>query len=80
MLRWALGLLVVALVATLFGAGEVGFATGAFRIVFYLFVVVLLATVLAALVSNRRSLDASRGDSPAMSRVAPEAAARSDIS
>lgn len=80
MLRWALSLLVVALVATLFGAGGVGFATGAFRIVFYLFVLVLLATVLPALFSNRRSLDASRRDSRAMPRVAPEAAARSEIS
>jgi uncharacterized membrane protein YtjA (UPF0391 family) len=59
-LRWALGLLVVALVATLFGAGGDGFATGAFRIVFYLFVLVLLAAVLPALLSSRRSLDASR--------------------
>ena len=65
MLRWALGLLVLALVATLFGAGEVAFATEAFRMVFYLFVLILLAAVLPAVVSNRRSLDASRRDSRA---------------
>jgi uncharacterized membrane protein YtjA (UPF0391 family) len=55
MLRWAMGLLVVALVTTMFGAGGIFFATEALRTLFYLFVVVLLATILPVLVSDRRN-------------------------
>jgi uncharacterized membrane protein YtjA (UPF0391 family) len=62
MLRWAMGLLVVALVTTMFGAGGIFFATEALRTLFYLFVVVLLATILPVLVSDRRSIDEYRRD------------------
>jgi|GEM_PF-769710 uncharacterized membrane protein YtjA (UPF0391 family) len=63
MLRWAMGLLVVALVTTMFGAGGIFFATEALRTLFYLFVVVLLATILPVLVSDRRNnMDQYRRD------------------
>ena len=63
MLRWAMGLLVVALVTTMFGAGGIYFATEALRTLFYLFVVVLLATILPVLVSDRRNnMDQYRRD------------------
>jgi len=63
MLRWAMGLLVVALVTTMFGAGGIFFATEALRTLFYLFVVVLLATILPVLVSDRRNnMDEYRRD------------------
>ena len=63
MLRWAMGLLVVALVTTMFGASGIFFATEALRTLFYLFVVVLLATILPVLVSDRRNnMDQYRRD------------------
>ena len=63
MLRWAMGLLVVALVTTMFGAGGIFFASEALRTLFYLFVVVLLATILPVLVSDRRNnMDQYRRD------------------
>jgi uncharacterized membrane protein YtjA (UPF0391 family) len=60
MLRWAMGLLLVALVVTMFGAGGIVFATEALRTLFYVFVVVLLATILPVLVSDRRTMDEFR--------------------
>jgi uncharacterized membrane protein YtjA (UPF0391 family) len=60
MLRWAMGLLVIALVTTMFGAGGIFFATEALRTLFYLFVVVLLATILPVLVSDRRNVEYRR--------------------
>jgi len=57
MLRWAMGLLVVALVTTMFGAGGIFFATEALRTLFYLFVAVLLATILPVLVFDRRNMN-----------------------
>ena len=60
MLRLAMGLLVVALVATMFGAGGLFFATEAIRTLFYVVVVVLLATVLPVLVSDRRNVEEFR--------------------
>jgi uncharacterized membrane protein YtjA (UPF0391 family) len=62
MLRWAMGLLLVALVVTMFGAGGIVFATEALRALFYVFVVVLLATILPVLVSDRRNMDEFRRD------------------
>ena len=57
MLRWALGLLVIALIATLFGAGGVAAATtGIARTLFYLFVVAVLATVAMGLAADQRPL------------------------
>ena len=60
MLRWAMGLLLVALVVTMFGAGGIVFATEASRTLFYLFVVVMLATILPVLVSDRHNMDEFR--------------------
>ena len=60
MLRWAMGLLLVALIVTMFGAGGIVFATEALRTLFYVFVVVLLATILPVLMSDRRPMDEFR--------------------
>jgi uncharacterized membrane protein YtjA (UPF0391 family) len=57
-----MGLLVVALVATMFGAGGILFATEAIRTLFYVFVVVLLATILPVLVLDRRNVEEFRRD------------------
>jgi len=47
----------------MFGAGGIFFATEALRTLFYLFVVVLLATILPVLVSDRRNnMDQYRRD------------------
>ena len=62
MLRLAMGLLLVALVATMFGAGGILFATETLRTLFYLFVVILLVTNLPVLVSDRRNVDEFRRD------------------
>ena len=62
MLRWAMGLLLVALVVTMFGAGGIVFATEGLRTLFYLLVVVLLATILPVLISDRRRVDGFRRD------------------
>jgi len=60
MLRWAMGLLLIALVVTMFGAGGIVFATEALRTLFYVFVVVMLATILPVLVSDRPNMDEFR--------------------
>lgn len=60
MLRWAMGFLLVALVVTMFGAGGIVFATEALRTLFYVFVVVLLATILPVLVSDHRDMNEFR--------------------
>ena len=62
MLRWAMGFLLVALIVTMFGAGGIVFATEVLRTLFYVFVVVLLATILPVLISDRRDMDEFRRD------------------
>lgn len=56
MLRWAMGFLILALVAALFGFGGLASASaGIAQILFYLFLLVFLVTVVLGLVSGRRS-------------------------
>ena len=55
MLYWALVFLVVSLVAALFGFGGIAAtAAGIAQILFYIFVVLFLATLIAGLVAGRR--------------------------
>lgn len=56
MLRWALGFLVLALVAALFGFGGLAATSaGIARTLFYLFLLVFLVTLVLGLVSGRRA-------------------------
>jgi uncharacterized membrane protein YtjA (UPF0391 family) len=56
MLRWAMGFLILALVAALFGFGGLATASvGIAQILFYLFLLVFLVTLVLGLVSGRRS-------------------------
>jgi uncharacterized membrane protein YtjA (UPF0391 family) len=56
MLRWAMGFLVLALVAALFGFGGLATASvGIAQVLFYLFLLVFLVTLVLGLVSGRRS-------------------------
>jgi uncharacterized membrane protein YtjA (UPF0391 family) len=56
MLRWAMGFLILALVAALFGFGGLAVAsTGIAQILFYLFLLVFLVTLVLGLVSGRHS-------------------------
>jgi uncharacterized membrane protein YtjA (UPF0391 family) len=55
MLRWALIFLVVAIVAAVFGFGGIAAeSAGIARILFYIFLIVFLVTLLMHLVSGRR--------------------------
>ena len=56
MLRWALGFLVLALVAALFGFGGLAATSaGIAKTLFYLFLLVFLVTLVLGLVSGRRA-------------------------
>lgn len=56
MLRWAMGFLILSLVAALFGFGGIAVAsTGIAQILFYLFLLVFLVTLVLGLVSGRHS-------------------------
>lgn len=56
MLRWAMGFLILALVAALFGFGGLATASvGIAQVLFYLFLLVFLVTLVLGLVSGRRS-------------------------
>lgn len=56
MLRWALGFLVLALVAALFGFGGLAATSaGIAQVLFYLFLLVFLVTLVLGLVSGRRT-------------------------
>ena len=55
MLRWAIGFFIVALIAALFGFGGIAVAAaGIAKIIFYLFLILFLISLLAHLL--RRSL------------------------
>lgn len=56
MLRWALIFLVIALIAAVFGFGNIaGAAAGIAQFLFFLFVIVFLALLVAGLVSKPRT-------------------------
>ena len=56
MLRWAMGFLILALVAALFGFGGIAMAsTGVAQILFYLFLLVFMVTLVLGLVGGRHS-------------------------
>jgi uncharacterized membrane protein YtjA (UPF0391 family) len=56
MLRWALGFLVLALFAALFGFGGLAATSaGIAQTLFYLFLLVFLVTLVVGLVSGRRA-------------------------
>jgi uncharacterized membrane protein YtjA (UPF0391 family) len=57
MLRWAMGFLILALVAAFFGFGGLAAASAGFaRILFYLFLIVFLVSLLIGVVSGRRTV------------------------
>ncbi len=57
MLRWALAFLVIALIAALFGfTGIAGESMYIARILFYIFIVVFLVSIVMSLLTGRRSL------------------------
>jgi uncharacterized membrane protein YtjA (UPF0391 family) len=56
MLRWALGFLVLAIVAAFFGFGGVAAASaGIAKTLFYLFLIVFLLTLFFGLVAGKRT-------------------------
>lgn len=56
MLRWAMGFLILALVAALFGFGGLAATSaGIAQVLFYLFLLVFLVTLVLGLVSGRHS-------------------------
>lgn len=56
MLRWAMGFLLLALVAALFGFGGLAATSaGIAQTLFYLFLLVFLVTLMLGLVSGRRT-------------------------
>ncbi|MEO8635922.1 MAG: DUF1328 domain-containing protein [Gemmatimonadales bacterium] len=56
MLRWALGFLVLAVIAAFFGFGGVAAtSTGIAKTLFYLFLIVFLLTFVFGLVSGKRA-------------------------
>ena len=54
MLRWAITFLIIAIIAAIFGFGGIAAtATGIAQILFYIFIVLFLVTLLFRLVSGR---------------------------
>lgn len=57
MLRWALAFLVIALIAALFGfTGIAGQSMYIARILFFIFIVIFLVSIVMSLLSGRRTL------------------------
>lgn len=57
MLRWALGFFILALVAALFGFGGIASAAaGIAEILFFVFIVLFLAALIAGMFSRRRPI------------------------
>jgi uncharacterized membrane protein YtjA (UPF0391 family) len=57
MLRWALGFFVLAIVAALFGFGGIASASaGIAKILFYIFLVIFLITLVMGLLAGRRTI------------------------
>ena len=55
MLRWALGFLVLALIAAVFGFGGIAVASaGIAKILFFLFLIVFVITLVTGVVTTRR--------------------------